>query len=158
MVRHRDVNGCQEFASRAIMKPEPRKGKELAKRHTARWQSMFWLLANALFTTSQTWKQRNLRGYCPKGWKEQDGMNGNLGVETLGGLPGVGRVGAALKRVKVMAITALIYWVVAMCQASCPTTITCNPHNSTVRYYIYACFTDEETKAQVIICSKWLGY
>lgn len=41
MVRHRDVNGCQEFASRAIMKPEPRKGKELAKRHTARWQSMF---------------------------------------------------------------------------------------------------------------------
>lgn len=36
-------------------------------------------------------------------------MNGNLGVETLGGLPGVGRIGAALKRVKVMAITALIY-------------------------------------------------
>lgn len=36
-------------------------------------------------------------------------MNGNLGVETLGGLPGVGRVGAALKRVKVMATTALIY-------------------------------------------------
>lgn len=28
-------------------------------------------------------------------------MNGNLGVETLGGLPGVGRVGAALKRAKV---------------------------------------------------------
>ena len=35
MVRHRDVSGCQESASRAIMKSEPRKGKEPAKRHTA---------------------------------------------------------------------------------------------------------------------------